>query len=288
MERHGFRAMGTDLEVLLDVEPGADALLGLASVEREFRRLEAIMTRFDEESELCRLNTEGSIEPSPDLRAVVELALEARDRTGGRFDPTIHDALVAAGYDRSFELIGDELVAGRPTAAAGGRVHVGPALIALEPGVRLDLGGIGKGYAVDRAVALLAPHGPCLVNAGGDLAVSGIPEQGTWPVGVETSDGSLTLGLTSGALATSGTDRRRWKTANGAGHHLIDPRSGRPSESDLLRVTVIASTAIEAEVLAKALFLAGEQDAVAEAEALGAPAVIVTADGRTRLVGGLE
>jgi thiamine biosynthesis lipoprotein len=287
MERHTFRAMGTDVEALLDGEPGVEALHGLASVEREFRRLETILTRFDRDSELSRLNTEGSIEPSGDLRAVVERAMEARERTGGRFDPTVLDALVAAGYDRSFELIGDEPVAQREAAPAGGRVHVGSALIALEPGVRLDLGGIGKGYAVERAVALLAPYGPCLVNAGGDLAVSGVPEQGTWPVGVETSDGTLTLGLTAGALATSGRDRRTWKTANGTGHHLIDPNSGRPSESDLLRVTVVASTAVEAEVLAKALFLGGEEAAVAEAEALGAPAVFVTADGRTRTAGGL-
>ena len=287
MERHAFRAMGTDIEALLDLEPGAGALLGLASVEREFRRLEAILTRFDPHSELSRLNAEGSIEPSRDLRAVVEHAIEARERTGGRFDPTVLDALVAAGYDRSFELIGAGPVLQREAAPAGGRVHIGSALIALEPGVRLDLGGIGKGYAVDRAVALLAPFGPCLVNAGGDLAVSGPPRQRTWPVGVETSDGTLTLGLTTGALATSGRDRRTWQTANGTGHHLIDPGSGRPSQSDLLRVTVVASTTVEAEVLAKALFLAGEEDAVAEAEALGARAVLVTGDGRTRLAGGL-
>ncbi len=287
MERHAFHAMGTDIEALLDVEPGADALLGLASVEREFRRLEEILTRFDPDSELSRLNADGSIEPGPDLRAVVELALDARKRTGGRFDPTVYDALVAAGYDRSFELIGDRQAVAGDAVPAGGRVHVGSALIALEPGVRLDLGGIGKGYAVDRALAILAPYGPGLVNAGGDLAVSGIPEQGTWPVGVETSDGALTLGLTSGALATSGSDRRKWKTATGAGHHLIDPRTGLPSESDLLRVTVVASTAVEAEVLAKALYLAGEGEAVVEADALGAPAVLVTTDGRTRMVGGL-
>ena len=287
MERHSFRAMGTDVEALLDAEPGAETLLALATVEREFRRLEAILTRFDPSSELSRLNAEGSVEPSPELREVVELALAARERTGGRFDPTVYDALVAAGYDRSFELIGDRAVATGNASPAGGRVHVGSALIVTEPGVRIDLGGIGKGYAVDKAVALLSPNGACLVNAGGDLAVAGVPVQRTWPVGVETSGEPLTLGLTSGALATSGSDRRRWSTANGTGHHLIDPRSGLPSESDLLRVTVVASTAVEAEVLAKALYLAGEDEAVAEADFLGTPAVLVTVDGRTRLAGGL-
>ena len=85
------------------------------------------------------------------------------------------------------------------------------------------------------------------MNAGGDLAVRGIPEQGTWPVGVETPDGPLTLGLSSGALATSGSDRRKWMTANGTSHHLIDPRSGRPSDSDLERVTVCCGGQLVAE-----------------------------------------
>jgi len=288
MERHEFRAMGTDVVALLDAPPGSESLLGLTSVEEEFHRLEAILTRFDPCSELSRLNAEGSIEPHPDLDQVVRLAIDARERTGGRFDPTVHDALVAAGYDRSFELIGG----GTPMewfhpGPVGGRVQIGPARIALEPGVRLDLGGIGKGYAVDRSLALLAAYGPCLVNAGGDLAVRGVPDEGSWPIGVETSRGELTLGLVSGALATSGSDRRRWKTANGTSHHLIDPRTSRPSDSDLLRVTAVAATAVEAEVLAKALFLSGEERAAAEAEATGVPAVLVTTDGRTRLVGGL-
>lgn len=288
MQRHAFRAMGTDVEVLLEAPSTPESLLALASVEQEFHRLEAILTRFDPDSALSRLNADGTIQPPAELREVVELALGARARTGGRFDPTVHDALVAAGYDRSFELIGSGPAPKRCSTPAGGRVHVGPALIALEPGVRLDLGGIGKGYGVDRTASLLAAHGPCLVNAGGDLAIRGVSAQGSWRIGVETSEGELTLGLASGALATSGSDRRRWNTANGMGHHLIDPRTGRPSDSDLLRVTAVATTAMEAEVLAKALFLAGEREGTAEADDLGVPAVFVTVDGRTRLAGGLE
>ena len=105
MVRRVFNAMGTSIEVLLDREPSLDTLLGLASTERLFWRLEDSMTRFDSESELSRLNAEGSLDASDDFVAVVELALDARARTGGRFDATMHDAVVAAGYDRSFELI---------------------------------------------------------------------------------------------------------------------------------------------------------------------------------------
>ena len=290
MERHVFAAMGTEVELLLDVPPGADAVLALASVESEFARLEAILSRFIPDSELSRLNAERELEAGDELLAVVRLALAARERTGGRFDPTVHDALVAAGYDRSFELLQDAGPGRVPpgSAPSGGRVPLHGRRIALDPGVRLDLGGIGKGYAVDRAVEALAPIGPCLVNAGGDLAVAGIPETGVWPVAVETPAGSLTLGLAEGALATSGQDRRRWRAGGEERHHLIDPRTGRPADSDLLTVTVAAPTAVEAEVLAKALFLVGEDGAAAEADALGAPAVLVTSDGRVRRAGGLQ
>ena len=287
MERHAFHALGSECELLLDVESGADAVLALASAEEEIRRLERILSRFRADSELSRLNAGGELEAGDDLLAVVRLALEARQQTAGRFDPTVHDALVAAGYDRSFEeLAGDG--AWSDAAPAGGNVRVHGRRIALDRGVRLDLGGIGKGYAVDRAVARLAGVGACLVNAGGDLAVAGVPPGGVWPVGLETPGGEITLGVAEGALATSGRDRRRWRAGGEERHHLIDPATGRPAESDLVTVTVAARTAVEAEVAAKALFLAGERDAAAEADALGLPALLVTADGRVRFAGGLS
>ena len=289
MERHAFRAMGTEVEVFLDAPPSPDALLALASVEAAFERLEALLSRFRPESELSRLNAEGSIEPGDDLLSVVRLALAAREYTAGRFDPTLHDALVAAGYDRSFEALEHSGPVDPPSGPVrgGGRIWVRGRRLELEPGVRLDLGGIGKGYAVDRAVELLAPLGPALVNAGGDLAVSGIPAGGLWPVAVELPAGSITLGLAQGALATSGKDRRRWRVGGEDRHHLIDPRTGRPAESDLLTVTVAGRNAVEAEVWAKALFLAGTDAAASEAEARGLPALFVSADGRTRTAGGL-
>jgi FAD:protein FMN transferase len=289
MRRHEFRAMGTDVELLLDADPGADAVFGFTRVESEFRRLERTLSRFDTTSELSLLNALGWIDAGDDLLAVVSAALDARERTGGRFDPTVHRALVAAGYDRSFELLesAHPSVALAPPERGCGEVRLLGRRIELGDGVRLDLGGIAKGYAVDRAAALLASHGPCLVNAGGDIAVAGAPQAGVWPVGVEVPSGTLTLGLERGALATSGRDRRRWTVGDDEQHHLIDPRIGRPAESDLVRVTVVAGTCTEAEVLAKALFLAGEEAAVQEADELGVPALLVTEDGRVRKAGGL-
>ncbi len=98
---------------------------------------------------------------------------------------------------------------------------------------------------------------------------------GFWPVGVEIPDGQLTVGLERGALATSGSDRRRWR----GGHHLIDPRTGRPAASPYLRVTVAAPTAVEAETLAKAIYLGADPG--------DAATVLVGHDGRVRRTGAL-
>jgi thiamine biosynthesis lipoprotein len=284
-----FHAMGTGIEFLFAAEPTLETADLLHAAEGELRRIEALLTRFSPHSELSRLNRDGRLVCGDDLLTVTELALEARERTGGRFDPTVHDAVVGAGYDRTFEeLPADRAPDNASTEPCGGKVTVDreERSIELEHGYRLDLGGIAKGYAVDRAADILAGSGPCLVNAGGDIAVRGTPG-GPWPVGVETPSGSVTLALEYGALATSGSDRRRWRVAGSDRHHLIDPATSRPSESDILRVTVVAETAVDAEVKAKALFLAGEERAAQEANALGIPCLIVTLDERTVWAGGL-
>ncbi len=274
MIRRSFPAMGTQVELLLDAEPSAESEAALSRAEREFERLEALLSRFRPDSELSALNRAGALDAGPELVEVTRLALAGRERTDGLFDPTVHDALVAAGYDRTFDEVARDGEA-RPVRPCGGDVRIESKRIELEPGFRLDLGGIAKGYAVDRAASLLGAAGPALVNAGGDIAGRGR----LWPVGVETADGELTLGLEEGALATSGRDRRRWTRSGREAHHLIDPSTGAPAESGFLRVTVVAPTAVEAEVLAKAIFLGAP---------VAAPAVLVTADGRTVLAGGLE
>lgn len=284
MQRRRFEAMGTEVELFLDGD--AEARL-LDDLEAELRRIEALLSRFRPDSELSQLNRAGRARVGPELLEVTTIALAARERTRGRFDPTVHDALVAAGYDRTFDELGP--VVGRPAdgpVGCGGRVAVDheSSTIELEDGVRLDLGGIAKGWAVDRALAELAAHGPALVNAGGDLAACGR----SWTVGVETPRGTMTLEVEDGALATSGRDCRRWRTDDGERHHLIDPATGSPAEGDLLRVTVAAATATEAEVLAKQLFLAGDVRAAAtEADDAGILAVLVGRDGATVLAGGL-
>jgi FAD:protein FMN transferase len=277
--------MGTWVECFVESPATPGLTRALEAVEAEFARLEAMLSRFRPESELSRLNRERSVEASEELRELTALALDAREQTGGRFDPTLHDAMVAAGYDRTFAELTDD-GAETPPASGGGDVTITGNRIELGPDASLDLGGIAKGYAADRCAALLAPLGPALVNAGGDLAVSAPRSDGPWPVAVDVPHGQLTLALSGGGLATSGRDRRRWRRGCEERHHLIDPATRRPAEGCPLAITVSAASATAAEVIAKALFLAGPA-AEREAEQAGVPAVVVSDDGDVRLVGGL-
>ena len=171
MESRRFKAMGTDIELLVEGDGAGEAL---AAAESEFHRLEAILTRFRPESELSRLNEARSLEAGPDLLEVVRLALEARGRTDGRFDPTVHDAVVGRRLRPHVRRTARGRARPSPSAAVcGGSVRIDGSRIELDPGVRLDLGGIGKGYAAERAAELLSAAGPALVNAGGDIAVHG-------------------------------------------------------------------------------------------------------------------
>src|SRR5262249_39851443 len=134
--------------------------------------------------------------------------------------------------------------------------------VTLPEGVGLDFGGIAKGMAVDAAITRLARMGitSALVNAGGDLAVLGLPPRAdAWPIAIAGLTQSRTVALQRGALATSGIARRHWRQGEQARHHLLDPRTGEPVHNELWSVTVVASRCELAEVAAKAAFVAGSE-----------------------------
>jgi len=139
--------------------------------------------------------------------------------------------------------------------------------IRLPRGLRLDLGGIAKGWIADGAAQLLAGFSPaCAVSAGGDMALRGLPSgESCWEVALEDPrdpDSSLaTLRVGPGAVATSSVTGRRWQQGARTMHHLIDPRTQQPARTDWLSVTVVAPNTITAEVFAKALLIAGSRGA---------------------------
>jgi thiamine biosynthesis lipoprotein len=201
------------------------------------------------------------------LFEVVDLALKFSAATDGLFNPTIIGALEAAGYDRTFEAINGTAMPRSPatskvSAASAITLDAARRTINLPIGVRIDLGGIAKGWAAQTAAQQLAHYGPCLIDAGGDMMTIGtVPGTQDWSIELadplDQERAVITLQIHDQAVATSGVDRRKWQQNGKPQHHLIDPRTGQPSNNDLLTVTVIAPTTVEAEVYAKAVFLLG-------------------------------
>jgi thiamine biosynthesis lipoprotein len=177
--------------------------------------------------------------------------------------------------------------------AAGRPVAVSPGTLTLPPGIRLDPGGIAKGYTADLLCADLRAAGAAgvCVNVGGDLRASGTaPGGGPWTIAVPNPHGgqAATLELSDGAAATSSPLRRAWHAGGRRAHHLIDPHSGQPADTSILQATMVTAEAWRAEVAAKAAFLAGLPDALPLATRLGAEALVVDQDGRLHLTAGLQ
>ena len=274
-----FPCMGTTVRLI--------AAAPLESVRAGIEALAARLTRFDPSSELCALNADPRVEvpASPLLRRAVQAALLGARRTGGLADPTLLDAVEAAGYSRS--RIG---VAPAPLAAAlraapprspatpGGRwreIEVGAHTITRPPGLRIDLGGSAKGLAADWAASQL--RGRFVVDCGGDVRVGG-----THHVAVRGT--AHALRLSDGAVATSGLDRRVWRREDGSyAHHLLDPGTGEPAWTGLISASALAPTALEAEALAKAALLSGPRGARRLLAAGGG--IVVRDDGWSEVVG---
>jgi thiamine biosynthesis lipoprotein len=272
-----FRAMGCDVRLLID-GPAAVAERERAFVEGYARRL----TRFDDASELCALNSDPrpQVPASPLLSTAVAAGLWAAERTGGLVDPTLVDELERAGYERSREgavraPLEDALAgapprrAARPSEYAAWRsvaVDSGAGTIRRPPGVRLDTGGTGKGLAADAVAHRLSDRKSFPVDSGGDIAVGGTANA---PIDVAVRhplSGEIVhhVRLASGGVATSGIDARVWRRPDGSfAHHLIDPATGEPAWTGLVAVTAVAASALEAETLSKQALLSGPSAAPA-------------------------
>ena len=245
MSVHRFVAMGCDV-----VARGGTAA-ELLAVESLFRERDRIFSRFRPDSELNAVNRSAGrlVAVSRIFAETLEVALRAAEATGGVVEPTLGAALASAGYTCDFALLGvDPTPAGPPRRGAWRSVIVTGRRVGVPRGVELDLNGVVKALAVDDALGLLS--GPAFVSAGGDVAAS------------EELDVSLPGGgavrLRRGALATSGSARRRWLRGGRSQHHLIDARTGLPSDSPWEQVTACGASCVAADVAAKAGFLLGE------------------------------
>jgi thiamine biosynthesis lipoprotein len=307
MAERRFAAMGTEVH-LIGVRASGASTLGTATdsetlldaARARIHELEARWSRFLPSSELCRINARSGtrVRVTPETFDLVAAAVDGWNRTRGLFDPTLLQSIEQAGYDRSFdELPRDQREQApsreRPAADTScGDVELDPEseTVRMPAGMRLDLGGIAKGRAADIVATELVAAGldGACANVGGDVRVCGTaPDGGAWKVDIQNPTGTDTalalLEIDDGAIVTSTRLRRRWLVDGVEHHHLIDPRTRRPGFNGWVQVSVIAATATEAEVLAKAVFLDGPAPDLLDAS--GARAVLVADDGHVVTVG---
>jgi thiamine biosynthesis lipoprotein len=245
--RSAFRAMGCEIVVA-----GADATQTEA-IRRLFAARDRVFSRFRPESELCSVNRAAGRATLVSHRFAETLAcaLAIAERTEGLVDPTVGAALAAVGYDRDFAELGDDpSPLGPATPAPGWRcVTLTGRLVRFPRGCALDLNGVVKAAAVDEAAGLLTGDG--FVSAGGDLAVRG------------ATDVALPAGgavrVVRGGIATTGTERRRWRRGGTWYHHLIDPATGLPAESPWREVSASGASCLDADVAARCALLSGAE-----------------------------
>lgn len=291
--------LGTTAVVLTTDDHALPA--ALEELELELERIDAACSRFRQDSALSRLNRAAGapVTVGPLLAEAVGVALEAAAATGGLVDPTVGASLRLLGYDRTFSIVrsdGGATLRALPTPAAGWhRVEFDRErrVVRLPPRTELDLGATAKALAADRAARAAAGRTGCgvLVSLGGDIAVAGpAPDRG-WPVLIADDhrarlDGpGPVVAISSGGLATSSTDVRRWRAGSAEIHHILDPRTGRPAKSPWRTVSVAAASCVEANSASTASIVLG-RDGPDWLVARGLSARLVETAGAVVTVGG--
>jgi thiamine biosynthesis lipoprotein len=286
--------MGTrvSVKIWLGAREAVEARAAIEAATAEIERIEDIMSEWREQSELSRFNRAAGTEVklSPELFEVLRRAREVSAATDGSFDVTFHavgqlwsfkegsTVPDAAAIEKKLALVGwQKLVL--DAEARTGRLE--------KPGMMIGLGAIAKGYAIDRAAALLRARGFAdhIIEAGGDTFVSGSKGPKSWMVGVQNPDGPGTVGaipVRDEAVVTSGDYQRFLKHDGKRYSHILDPKTGWPREraASPKSVTLVAPNATDADAYATAVSVMGADEGMALVESKEAlEAVIITRDG---------
>lgn len=267
--RRSIPVMGTVADlVVLSHAPGV-AQEALDAAVAELRRVEALMTRFSPASDIGRVNRAAvgaAVRVSPDTARVVAEALAWAEASGGSYDPAIAAAIELWDVANRHEPPPAPLVRSLASRGLYRRIEVGtsgghPVIVRRDPDARLDLGGIAKGYGVDRAAAVLREWGigDAVVDVGGDLVAIGRGLDGDgWRIGVQSphspTDVARVLLVSDAAVATSGTYAQFFSHQGRRYHHLLDPRAAAPRATLVQSYTVEAESCLHADAAATACY----------------------------------
>lgn len=271
------RAMGTHVALRAYTTPAVDAN-GVRAAFRaalgEIERLEGLMTTWREDSDVSKVNAKAGILPvvvSPETLEVVEKSIHTSEISEGTFDITFESLHGLWKFDEDLDPHppSDADVKAKLSLVDFHRVkvdHAARTIFIDKAGTKIGLGGIAKGYAVDKAAAILLSRGltSFFVQAGGDLYTHGNKADGTpWMAGVRDPRGPETqsiaiMPVVDHAFSTAGDYERSYLIGTKRYHHIIDPRTGQPATASR-SVTIYAPTAFEADALDDAVFILGPQ-----------------------------
>lgn len=259
---------------------GPNAAPALAAAEQEIQRLDALLSVTQSGSDIYRLNRDSTAKVSRETGRLLQRALEIADMTDGDFDPSVYPLTQLWGFATGTYYVPaqDELNALLPLVGydqISVQEESGFCSVSLPTDGGVDLGGIAKGYTAERVLAVLEETGvsSAIVSLGGNVGVLGLKSDGSlWTVAIRDPAGDegdylATLSLGQAACCvyavTSGAYERYFEQNGRLYHHILDPATGYPAETDLLSVTIISPDGTLADALSTALFVRGFDEAVA-------------------------
>lgn len=262
-------AMGSPCELLCETHSAAEAEKAAEIVAGEAWRIEQKFSRYIAGNIVDQINSAAGTAVAVDAETagLIEFATLLFNMSDGRFDITSGALRSVWTFDGSDNVPAEAEILEVMQYIGWDKVRWQNRVLTVPAGMQIDLGGIGKEYAVDKAIGLLRDHAEnsCLVNFGGDLGVTGPPSsQPYWQVGRESLHGpsaspSGVIQLKTGALATSG-DTRRYLLKDGLRYsHILNPMTGWPIEGAPASITVAADTCIQAGVLCTLAMLRGSE-----------------------------
>jgi FAD:protein FMN transferase len=295
-----FRAIGTTATVVVADGRPEEADRAEWILRAEIDLLDRTCSRFRTDSELANLcRQSGKVtRVSSLLFEALTVAVRVAEKTGGAVDPTVGNAMTALGYDRDFQQVVEnplrslDMVRPAPGYACI-QLDAAASTVQIPRGVLLDLGSSAKAFGADRSSALIADQIGLgvLVSIGGDLAVSGRPPSGGWPIGIAMNSGTSPdnaehrVAIQKGGLASSGTQVRSWMLGAEPVHHIVDPATGYSSSPFWTLVSACGPTCVDANALSTAAIVWGE-DATRRLQLFDQAVRLVRHDGAVITLGG--
>ena len=280
------------------------------AAEEEIRRLEGLLSRTAEKSPVSALNETGAADLPAEVIALLESAMDYSRRTEGAFDMTVAPLVSAWGFTEEENRVpGEEEIRALLPLVGAEHVHVSGSSVRLDPGCRVDLGGIAKGYASDRMADLFTENEipRATASLGGNVLVWGDrPDETPWRIAVDHPEHpgqdpyAAILSLEDAYAVTSGGYQRFFEQDGQVYSHILDPKTGRPAQSDLVSVTVVSprdpdrtsgapGRGTMCDALSTALYVLGEERALDFWRESGLPfdLVLITEDNRVVVTAGL-